>query len=186
MIKNMSKREKILMFSAGLLLISYLVVQFAIYPMFSRYTSAGAELLHLDGERFDVEMDIAALPLTRDLNDSVHERLNALREAYPKLVTNEDIDVLMTNLVIRHNLSPTLLSISRPPAQADNEAELEFFTHVTVTMNLIGSLDSLQGLVREVKNTNFMRITTLSHSESTEAATLSTQSITFELLYVSG
>lgn len=185
MIKNLSKREKILMFSALLLLITYLVVQFAIYPMFTRYTSAGAELLHLEGERFDVEMNIANLPLTRDLNDSVHERLDALRAAYPKLVPNEDIDVLMTGLVLRHNLSPTLLNISRPPAQADDETEFEFFTHVTVTMNLIGSLDSLQGLVREVKNTNFMRIISLSHSESTEATALSTQSITFELLYVS-
>jgi len=183
MMQKITKREKILLFSALLLVIFYVVVQFVIFPLYSRYTDAAADLQTLEDQRFSVEMDIANLPLIRSSNEAAKERLSQVREAYPELVPNEDIDVLMTNLITRHNLSPTLLNIVRPNVPAAI-GEPEFFAVVTVTMNLIGSLDSLQNLVDEVYNKNFMRITNLSYSISTVSPAQSTHSVTFELMYV--
>jgi len=186
MIKKMSKRERILLFSAAVLIVVYLVVQFALLPLFSRLTDAETTLEALNSQRFSFEMDLANLPLMRDGHRHAQERLDSIRATYPELVPNEDIDVLMTSLVTRHNLSPTLLSITRPGTVAVVGAEEqgpEFFRLIRVTMNLIGSLDSLQRLVDEVDGINFMRITDLSHSEASDP-NLSTQSVTFELMYV--
>jgi len=181
MIKKMSKREKILLFSAALLVFIYLVVQFALFPLFSALTDAETTLEYLTAERARFEQDLASLPLMRDGNRHAQERLDSIRAAYPELVPNEDIDVLMTSLVTRHNLSPTLLRIARPGVAEAYGPEL--FRTVIVTMNLIGRFDSLQMLVDEVDGINFMRITDLSHSEANNPE-LSTQSITFELMYV--
>ena len=187
MIKKMSKRERILLFSASLLVIVYLIVQFVLFPLFSQLSDAEVTFEALDAQRFRFEMDLANLPHMRDGNRLAQERLDSIRAAYPELVPNEDIDVLMTSLVTRHNLSPTLLSITRPGAVVSfGEAEPEgpeLFRIVMVTMNLIGSLDSLQRLVDEVDGKNFMRITAMSHSESS-GSELNTQSVTFELMYV--
>ncbi|MCL2249381.1 MAG: hypothetical protein FWC13_08925 [Oscillospiraceae bacterium] len=185
MIKKLSKREKILLFSAILLLVSYVTIQFVIFPMFERYTQAQVTLQLLSDERAIAEAEITNLPIYRSENAFALERLDEITSAFPVLVPNEDIDMLMTSLVLRHNHSPTLLNITRQqPPQGAEEGEPHLFTFVTVNMNLIGSLDSLYSLVHEVEGLNFMRITNLSHSAMAGAPQYSTNSITFELKYI--
>jgi len=185
--QSITKREKILLFLAALVLIVYLSVQFVIFPAFARYSDLNANLDRLEDERARVEADIAMLPLLRVENAEAYERFTEILEKYPELIVSEDIDVLMTNLVIRQNLNPTMLNISSPRAlvMQGEEAGSEIFVLVTVSMSLVGNFNSVQHLVYEVDNINFIRITNLNYSlPSSNVLDDATTSVTFELTFI--
>ena len=62
---GLTKREKILLFSVGLIVIIYLAVQFAIIPLSARYNEAISERGRLSDEKAAHEMEAAMIPSLR-------------------------------------------------------------------------------------------------------------------------
>ena len=171
MIQGLSKREKILLFAAGLVVILYLSVQFVILPLATRYVSSLSERDHLRTEQAKIDADINNKAAIENENREANQRFEAIKKEYPLLVPNEEVATILTNLCITNGLSPSMLSISPPPTattqttQEGEEQSESLFTIITATINVSGTYNSLTRLLDEVDEKQFIRITNMTYRE---------------------
>jgi hypothetical protein len=188
--KGLNKREKILLFSAGLVALIYFAIQFGILPMYDRYINGMDDRDRLTSEKAVVEINVASKPALIEANRLAQEQYETLTEAYPYHVPNEEVDNILTDLcLIRHNLMPTSLSINvQPPSPGGGDsASARVFTTVSARMNLAGSYADLANLLNEVEGIQYIQITRLSYTAPPQNATVHTQpniSVYFELTFL--
>ena len=191
---GLTKREKILLFGAGLVLILYLSIQFAIIPLSNTYRTATEERDRLRHERDTHDMEARMLPDLRIRSTETRERFYELTSGYPTIVENEEIDFKLTTLSNRHNLSPVSLRITPqpppPPAPEPEDGEdvyipdLPTFTKSTVQMNVVGSYASLMRLLDEVSSIEYIRLTDVNYSKNIQMLELSRISATYEITFL--
>ena len=201
---GLTKREKILLFGAGLVLILYLSIQFAIIPLSNTYRTATEERDRLRHERDTHDMEARMLPDLRIRSTETRERFYELTSGYPVIVPNELTDQRLTSLCGNHNMSIQSLRFAPQPApppppepeydeegnpiiiEDDGLEAYPVFTYVTAFMNLTGSYSSLMHLIDEVIDIEYIRLTSASFTrifqETLEASTIS---LTFEVTYLS-
>jgi len=194
MIQGLSKREKILLFAAALVLILYLAIQFAILPLMSRYVEALQERNYLRTVQAKVDADIADRPNIEAEHQNAQQRFESIKQLYPILVPNEEIVTDLTNMCITNGLSPTRLNITSPPypagtdENADGTASESLFTVITATMNVSGSYTSLTRLLDEVDSKQYVRVTNMTYTvnrpDENNTPTPSTITLNFELTYI--
>jgi len=191
---NISKREKILLFAVALLVILYLSIQFAIIPLATRYFDGLDQRSYLAQEKYEADDKLHNSQIIQMENEDAQKRFEDIKQEYPLLVPNEEIDTLLTNLCLKHYLRPTSLRISlppepTPPAEGEEPAEETpeaLFTVVTATMLVTGKYESLSSLLDEVDTKQFIRITKLGYTASRpeDPPETSRINIVFELTYV--
>ena len=192
MTKGITKREKILIFSAGLLALFYLVFQFGFLPMHARYAEAQAERERLAEEKEKVEANIIHEPSIIDANKDARDRYDQIKRDFPLLAEDEEIDAVLTDLCVSNNLIPTSLSIDRPDAVTPQETQNEeqdagepLFTVISVKMNVTGNIPSLIGLLDDLEQLPYIRLANVSYSEGrAEEVIRGNIQLTFELTYI--
>ncbi|MCL2424792.1 MAG: hypothetical protein FWD05_00475 [Oscillospiraceae bacterium] len=169
--RGLSKRERILFFIALLLLLTYLTVQFAIYPLFSKYIDGTQERNQLITERAQVEADLLNAAEIEERNMAAIVKYEQILQGYPAFIPNEEIDRILTDLCITNGLKPTALrftnSFGAPQPGDDSDDQLEdsyLFTVVVATMNMTGNYSSLVELVDDITEMQFIHITNLGYS----------------------
>jgi len=190
--KGLTKREKILIFSAGLIALIYLVFQFGFLPMYSRYTEAQAERERLADEKEKVEANINQEPRIVEANKDARDRYDQIKQDFPLLAEDEEIDAVLTGLCVSNNLIPTSLTIDRSDAAAPQGAQNEeqddvqfLFTVITVKMNVTGTIPSLIGLIDDLEELPYIRLANVSYSEGRgEEINRGNIQLTFELTYI--
>ena len=189
---GLTKREKILIFSAGLVALFYLVFQFGFLPMYSRYAEAQAERERLAEEKAKVEANIIHEPSIVDANRDARDRYDQIKQDFPLLAADEEIDAVLTNLCVSNNLIPTSLAINRPDAvttqkkqNEEEDAGQPLFTVITVSMNVTGSIPSLIGLLDDLEQLPYIRLANVSYSEGRgDEINKGSIKLTFELTYI--
>jgi hypothetical protein len=199
---GLSKREIKLLFGAGLVLILYLSIQFAIIPLSNAYNAGLDERDQLRTERDFHNMEAEMLPSLRTRSTETRERFYALTSGYSVIVPNELTDQRLTTLCGGNNMRISSLSFIQPPPapppppQYDYEGNLieedeadtyPVFTYVTAVMGLTGTYNSLMNLIDEVIETEYIRITSASFTRIfRDGIEESDISLTFEVTYLSG
>jgi len=205
---GLSKREKVLLFTVGLVAILYFSIQFAILPLATRYTDGINERNQLTAEKEAHQLEAATLPSLRERNAEAHTNFEELTSGYPKQMPNEEIDSILTTMCTGYSLSPNSLRFAPreappppppPPTQPDTvryqddvpepeepvvEAEpTPIFTKATAFMNVTGGYHSLLRLIDEVNRIEYIRLTNVGYQENSQAelAENSTISLTFEV-----
>ena len=195
--QGLSKREKILLGSLVLIGMVYLSIQFLILPLVARYMDDVQERNNLAAEVARVEENFRnQTTLERD-NAEAGQRFEAIKQEYPLLIPNEEIDTFLTNLCFKNYLRPTRLSIAMPteptPLATEEDGEVDtqeaverLFTVISATMELTGTYHSLARMIDEIDDMQHVRITNLSYtaSQSEENPDIGRISINFELTYV--
>ena len=199
--QGLSKREKILLGILLLVGILYLSIQFLILPLVARYMDDLQERNSLASEKARVEENFRNEALLERENEDASQRFEAIKQEYPLLIPNEEIDTFLTNLCFKNYLRPTSLSIAMPTAptppppptegvegeESTQEPVEGLFTIVTATMQLTGTYNALGRLVEEVDRMQHVRITNLSftaNQSEEETSDIGRISIDFELTYV--
>jgi len=190
--KGITKREKILIFSAGLVALFYLVFQFGFLPMFARYSEAQAERERLAEEKAKVEANIIHEPSIADANKDARDRYDQIKRDFPLLAEDEEIDAVLTDLCVSNNLIPTSLDIVRPdpvtPQETQNEeqdAGQYLFTVISARMNVTGTIPSLVGLIDDLEKIPYIRLSNVSYSEGRgDEVIRGNIKLTFELTYI--
>ena len=186
--QGLSSREKVLLFSAGLVVILYLSIQFFILPLATRYIGGIEQRNHLAAEKTRVDRDIADRATIENTNREAGERFEAIKQEYPLLVPNEEVDTILTNLCLLNGLRPTSLDMSLPASSrsgsnSDTEA---LFTIVTAKMNMTGPYSSVARLLDAVNDLQYIRITNLGYVLNRQAQqdNMARINIDFELTFV--
>ena len=200
---GLTKREKIMLFSVGLIAIIALSIQFVIIPLSNRYNEGLNERGRLSAEKAAHEMEVATLPALRDRNSEAYERFDELTDGYPTIVENEEIDNMLTTLSNKNNLRPISLRITPRPTTApapqpangengdtgengavQNKRSLPEFTKSTVQMNVVGSYQSLMRLIDEVSSIKYIHLTNVGFAENYLMPDQARVSVIYEITFL--
>ena len=184
--QGMSKREKILIFSLGVIVVFYLSIQFAILPLMSAALDNNREINYLRDEKALVEYNAANSELIRIDNSIAIQQFNEIKQEYPLLVPNEEIHTILTNLCRINNLSPDGLRITPPKSNDTDDDGQDIFTVVNASMNLTGSFNNLLKLIEEVNKIQYIHIGSLSYAANRTEGTWNDDSIviSFEMTFI--
>jgi len=162
--QGLSKREKILLFSLGTIVVFYIVTQFTLLPLISDVLDGRREIDFLRNEKATVEANLANISIVRSENDNAIEQFNEIKQDFPLLVPNEEIHTILTNLCRINNLSPDGLKIA-PPTYSDSDGDAKpVFVYINATMNLSGSFSNLLRLINEVDGIQYIHISSLNYT----------------------
>lgn len=110
--KKLTKREKLLLYSLGCFLIGFFGIYFVIMPSFSSFQVVNDQVAEARFTQESMTMAIDAIPATMQARDDAIASLASLKAMFPPQKTNEQLDMLLTQLCLDYSLSPKVLTIS--------------------------------------------------------------------------
>ncbi len=96
----------------GCVLILVLCMQLLIYPGLNKHVELDATLQSKTMQKEEMEETIAAAPAVEEKIAGQEETLNKAKEEYSDLLENQEVDELLTGIVLNHSLFPVSLSIA--------------------------------------------------------------------------
>jgi hypothetical protein len=182
--KGLSKRERFLIFFAAVVLVVFVSVQFAVIPMYTRYSELTEEYDLLVMERMRVETKIATEPAIIAYYERAQERFYAINEKYPVNIPNEEIVSIITEICQRSGFE-SLLSLSVSPQRRALGEEISAFGAASIAMSLGGGFDSVRRLIAAVSEIDYIRLSSISFAGPQAAesggASSSNISVAFEM-----
>lgn len=110
--KKLTKREKLLLYVLACFLIGFFGIYFVILPSFSSYQVVNDQVMEAQFTKESMEMAIDSIPSTMQARDDANANLANLKMGFPQAKTNEELDMLLTQLCLDYSLSPKVLAIA--------------------------------------------------------------------------
>ncbi|MCL2069066.1 MAG: hypothetical protein FWH00_04120 [Oscillospiraceae bacterium] len=166
---GMSKREKILIFIAitvGLVMLAYTYV---LLPMYLGYARLQEDLDSAIHERTMLEAMFQTEDALIRHNDIALGDFEEITAKYPPVMLNNQIDDILTDMCVRYNFTPVLLTmpaIPIPLMHGTSEGDEPAFGVIPAEMRLIPtysaySYNDLLSLINEIERYDYIRITAL-------------------------
>jgi hypothetical protein len=121
--KKLTKREKLLIYVLACFLIGFFGIYFVILPSFSSYQVVSDQAAEAQFTKESMEMAIDSIPATMQARDDATANLASLKNPFQPKLTNEGLDMLLTQLCLDYSLSPKVLAI-----ESNDMAGVETFT----------------------------------------------------------
>lgn len=184
---GLTKREKVLLFIAAVLFIGILGFKFLLTPAYVAYDNAKTKHDNLANTKQIVEQKIENESNTRQSYTDALTNFEDVETLYPPIMTNEELDILITSMCLEHKLKPTMLGMSvreqetpdtKPvPEDSGDDApqDASLFAVTTATINATGSFSDLQNLIKTVEKISYIKISAMSYSEPKSQAIANTQ-----------
>lgn len=107
-----SKREKAMLYILGMALLIVAAMYLVFFPGISKYQSLSEERSEAEFKQQEMEMAIVSLPANKKIRDAAAADLSAKKETYSSKLNNEELDNLITNLVVDEGFKAQDLSIT--------------------------------------------------------------------------
>lgn len=107
-----TKREKVLLYILGMALLVMAALFLVFFPGMNKYQALSDERSEAEFKQQEMEMAIASLPANRAIKDAAAADLSAKKEGYEKRMTNDELDNLITNLVVDEGFKAQDLAIT--------------------------------------------------------------------------
>jgi hypothetical protein len=124
--KKLTKREKLLIYILGCFLIGIFGIYFVILPSYRSYQVVSDQAAEAQFTQESMTMAIDSIPSMMQARDEKTTSLAILKAPFPQQLTNEGLDMLLTQLCLDYSLSPKMLSI-----QSNGMAGVATFTAYT-------------------------------------------------------
>lgn len=111
-IQARTKREKVLLYLLGIIIILSVGVCLMLKPAAAKHDEVNETLLEKQQEQQEMVLAISTLEATKDKIKETKANINDIRPKFNAILVNEDIDSLITGLVVDCGLKPVSLSIS--------------------------------------------------------------------------
>ena len=110
----------VLLKGLGCVLIVVLFMQLLIFPGLNKHEDLSASLEAKTAQKQEMEDAIANIPAVEETIAKQEETLKAAQDQYYGLMENQEIDELVTGVVLNHSLFPVSLSIAVAADAAEN------------------------------------------------------------------
>lgn len=115
-----SKREKVLVYILGMALLIMAALFLVFFPCYRSYEKLNAERTDAVFKQQEMELAINSLPANRKNKENATADLNAKKETFAKRMNNEELDTMLTTLVVdqgfkAQNLAVTFNEIAKVP-----------------------------------------------------------------------
>lgn len=167
-LKKLSKREKVLLFTLLIAIIVASMVTFLVKPAIDRNGELSDKLFNIETDEMTIRNNISRFDSLAENFVNIQDEVNgSLGEIYP-IINNYEIDALTTDLMLSHNLEPKNLSITEAVVtqittdkqSAGSEEEIIPILSSTVNMRLEGMLSDLMKLIDTMEENKMLQIKT--------------------------
>ncbi|MCL2095734.1 MAG: hypothetical protein FWH10_02385 [Oscillospiraceae bacterium] len=165
---RLSKRERVLIFTAAVTVTAYITMQFIIFPMYNLtgVLSEEYDALAMEMRRTEIKLDNEpGIILSRM---KAEEKFNIINISYPVNISNEKISGILTELC-RESGFNSILSLSVSPQKRPADEDTGAFYEVEVTASLNGDYNSVRNLISVLGQTDNIKISRLSLSVRPES-----------------
>ena len=107
-----TRREKGLLYVLGMALLIMAALYLVFFPGINKYQTLSEERSEAEFKKQEMEMAIASLPANKTIKDAAAADLSAKKEGYEKRMTNDELDNLITNLVVNEGFKAQDLAIT--------------------------------------------------------------------------
>lgn len=107
-----TKREKGLLYLLGMALLIMAALYLVFFPGINKYQALSEKRSEAEFKQQEMEMAIASLPANRKIKEAAAADLSAKKEGYEKRMTNDELDNLITNLVVDEGFKAQDLAIT--------------------------------------------------------------------------
>ena len=111
-IQARTKREKVLLYLLGIIIILSVGVCLMLKPAAAKHDEVNETLIEKQQEQQEMVLAISTLEATKDKIKETKANINDIRPWFNAILVNEDIDSLITGLIVDCGLKPVSLSIS--------------------------------------------------------------------------
>lgn len=111
-IQARTKREKVLLYLLGIIIILSVGVCLMLKPAAAKHNEVNETLIEKQQEQQEMVLAISTLEATKDKIKETKANINDIRPKFNAILVNEDIDSLVTGLIVDCGLKPVSLSIS--------------------------------------------------------------------------
>lgn len=174
--KKLTKREKLLLYVLACFLIGFFGLYFVILPSYSSYQVVRDQATEAQFTKESMEMAIDSIPTTMQARDDATANLAILKTPFQAKLTNEGLDMLLTQLCLDYSLSPKVLAIESNALAgvetfiahtAEQQASASVGTESTTTDSI--STEDITAAAKEVVNISDETTETTTTAESTES-----------------
>lgn len=109
--KKLTIREKLLIYILACFLIGFFGIYFVIIPSYENYQVVSDQAAEAQFTKESMEMAIDSVPSTMQARDEATTSLAILEAPFPQKLTNEGLDMLLTQLCLDYSLAPKVLAI---------------------------------------------------------------------------
>lgn len=109
--KKLTKREKLLIYILGCFLIGFFGIYFVVLPSIQSFQVVNDQAAEAQFTKESMEMATDAIPSTMEARDAATVTLTSMKAGFPQQLTNEGLDMLLTQLCLDYSLSPKVLAI---------------------------------------------------------------------------
>lgn len=109
--KKLTQREKVLIYVLGCLLIAFFGFYFVIMPSYENYRVVSDQAAEAQFTQESMSMAIDGVPSTMQARDEATVTLTSLKTPFPQKLTNEGLDMLLTQLCLDYGLAPKVLAV---------------------------------------------------------------------------
>lgn len=174
--KKLTKREKLLIYVLACFLIGFFGIYFVVLPSFSSYQVVRNQAAEAQFTKETMEMAIDSIPSTMQARDEATSELAILKAPFPQKLTNEGLDMLLTQLCLDYSLSPKVLVIESNelagvetfvPYTGEQQASASVGTESTTTDST--STEDITAAAKEAVNISDETTETTTTAESTDS-----------------
>lgn len=180
--KKLTNREKLLIYILACFLIGFFGIYFVIIPSYESFQVVNDQAAEAQFTQESMAMAIDSIPSTMQARDEATSNLAILKAPFPQKLTNEGLDMLLTQLCLDYSLSPKVLAIESNEMAgvatfteytSDQQPSASVGTKNTTTTDTVSTADVTTAAKEAVNtiNSGTTDTTTSTTTESTDSAT---------------
>lgn len=191
---KLNKREKRLLYILLCVLLVVGGIFLVVLPAFEKNTSLKAKYKQAEQEMAALSnTDSNAAEAAKDTK-SIHNKIKKLNDSFYSSMQKEDLDAMLTQLVMDHGLTPVSLTIEDAKEEevlsfteqknkdSKNPAEVYRMQVYNAEMQVSGDVLKLQQLVDTANSSKSMKVSALSYTEQNQEQ--KTMRVTFKVFMV--
>ncbi|HAN21667.1 MAG TPA: hypothetical protein DCP51_08360 [Clostridiales bacterium] len=182
--RNLTKREKVLLYILSLVIIFSSSMYFLIMPSMQNLDNLRIELDEAKLNKLDMSAKLNNLEYIQDRIIKTKEEINSHSSKFYPYMENNEIENLITDILIEHNMPPRSLSIDDSiklldPSLDQSQTIAVYVTKTYVSTSVQGSFEDLKNLIGDIAELDSIRISAFTTEGNMEE--LITFSIDFEV-----
>lgn len=180
-VDQLSKREKRLLYILACFLIIIAGWFFLIIPSLDKQTLLNQQYETVLMDNYAKQSELDKYLAAPDELKIKQESLKEIIEKYNPVMTNENIDKLLTSAFLSNGLKPISLNISevKPASSSSDESvETSYVTQATISVSVSGTLVQITNTVNSLHEMKGVEVSTFTYTEGTTIGETTNASLT--------
>lgn len=158
--KNLSKREKVLLYVLALVMIFSFSLYYLIIPSIEKLDDVKIQLEETKLLKLEMSEKLQSIENKRNNITKTNQEINSISSEFLPLMENNEIESLITGILVNHNMAPEklLISDSQEAVSVSDEPGLSYVTKRYISTKMNGTFADLKEVIGDIDERGSLRI----------------------------